>query len=127
MIVGADSKRGDWVSDYRMYAIAWGVPSLALTGTFFVSHPLKTIIWTAALIWMGVACLANARRCGRRHCSFTGPFFILMAILGTLHGFEVIWLGQNGWMYLAMSLVVIGAGVLWYLPEKIWGKYRTID
>ncbi len=114
----------DWVSSYRSYAIAWGFPSLLLIGALFLPHPVKTITWAAVLTWMGVAFLVNARRCGRRHCYLTGPFFLVMAASGLLHGFRITWLGPNGWIILVLSLVVLGWGALWYLPEKIWGKYR---
>lgn len=125
--MGGASKGTDWVGDYRVYSMAWGIPTLILIGSLFLSHPVNAILWAAALTWMGVACLVNTRRCGRRHCLLTGPFFLLMAMVGLLHGFNVIWLGNNGWMYLAVSLVVIGWGALWYLPERIWGKYRAVD
>ena len=121
-----ESEQEDWVSNYRTYFLAWGLPSLALLGTVFLPHPTKTIIWTVALTWMGVACLLNARRCGRRHCYLTGPFFLLMAILGLLHGFQILWFGPSGWILLWVALVVIGGGILWYLPEKVWGKYRKV-
>lgn len=53
-----------------------------------------------------------------------GTFFLIMAISGLVHGFKIIWLGPNGWVILVSSLVVLGWGALWYLPEKIWGRYR---
>ena len=34
----------------------------------FVPIPIRTVIWTAALLWMGVACILNGKRCGRTHC-----------------------------------------------------------
>lgn len=36
-------------------------------------------------------------------------------------------LGSHGWMILAVSLVTVGRGVLWYLPEKMLSKYRAVD
>ena len=118
------TSKQDWVSSTWSYTIAWGVPTIGLIASAFFEHPIKTTIWATALVWMGVACLINAHRCGRRHCYLTGPFFLLLAALGALHGYKFIWLGSYGWAYLWVSLVVIGGGALWYLPEKIWGKYR---
>ena len=83
------------------------------------------IVWTIALTWMGAACLINASRCGRTHCYLTGPFFLVMAVLSVLHGFDLVSLGDYGWLWLGLSLVVIGGGLLWLLPERIWGKFRT--
>lgn len=121
----AAPEQADWVNGYRSYAMAWGLPTLLLVGALILPHPAaKTVIWATVLIWMGVACLVNARRCGRRHCYLTGPLFVIMAIFGLFHGFQIIWLGPNGWTILVLLLVVLGWGVLWYVPEKIWGKYR---
>ena len=116
----------DWVSSAWSYAIAWGAPTIGLISSVFFEHPTRTMIWTIALVWMGTACLINAHRCGRRHCYLTGPFFLFLAVLGVFHGYKFIWLGSYGWTFLWISLVVIGGGVLWYLPEKIWGKYRKV-
>ena len=44
----------------------------------FTSVPLRAVVWTVALIWMGVACILNARRCGRTHCRYTGPYYLVM-------------------------------------------------
>lgn len=94
-----------------------------LIAGIFVAAPERGVVWSTALIWMGVACIVNALRCGRLHCYLTGPFFVLMAGLTLLHGFEVLWLGANGWWWLGFTLVFVGGVLLWYLPERIWGKY----
>lgn len=123
-MTSADSpKQSDWVSNLRARLVACDLPTVALIGGIFIDPPMKTLVWTTALVWMGVACLANARRCGRRHCYFTGPFFLLMATVVVLHGFEIVWLGSHGWIWVGITLVVVGWGVLWYLPERIWGKF----
>lgn len=75
---------------------------------------------------MGAACVANAARCGRMHCYFTGPFFLLLAAISLLHGLEIIPLGRKGWLWIGVALVV-GSVVLHYLPEHIWGKYASQD
>jgi hypothetical protein len=114
----------DWAGDVRSYALAWGLPSAALVVAIFLDPGARTLVWAAALAWMGVACLMNARRCGRRHCYLTGPFFLLMAVAALLHGFGFVRLGPNGWLWLGVTIVAGGYGALWYLPERIWGKYR---
>jgi hypothetical protein len=55
----------DWVGDARSYALAWGLPAVALVATAFAPPPIRTAAWLVSLVWMGAACLANARRCGR--------------------------------------------------------------
>ena len=119
------SGQQDWVVDFRSRMIAWGIPTAALVAGIFIAPPAKTIIWSTALIWMGAACVLNALRCGRIHCYLTGPFFLLMAAVVLLHGFEILWLGPNGWLWLGLTLFVVGWGLLWYLPERLWGKYST--
>ena len=44
------------------------------------------IVWPTVLTSMGVACFLNARRCGRIHCYFTGPLFLVLAGIGLLYG-----------------------------------------
>ena len=115
----------DWVASSRTYTIAWGIPTAALVVGILLPASARTIIWSMALAWMGAACILNALRCGRLHCYLTGPFFLLMAIATLLHGFEILWLGPNGWLWLGLTLLVVGGGLLWYLPERLWGKCFT--
>lgn len=112
----------DWVSRRGSALVAWGIPIVALVASIGIDHPAKTVVWLVALAWMGLACLANARRCSRMHCRFTGPFFLLMAVPATLHGFEVVWLGTSGWTILGL-IVLVGGGALTVVPEILWGKY----
>lgn len=119
----ADSKK-DLAGNLRTLLLVWGVPIAAMLGAIALAHPAKTLIWVAALAWMGVACLANARRCGRTHCWFTGPYFLIMTVPVFLHGYGIVPLGADGWMWLGIA-VGGGGGGLWCLSEKIWGRYRT--
>jgi hypothetical protein len=115
--------RRDWVTGPRSYSIAWGIPTLALVIGIALPSPARAVVWSTALVWMGVACILNALRCGRIHCYLTGPFFLLMAIVVPAHGFGILWLGPNGWWWLGLMLIVVGGGLLWYLPERVWGRY----
>ena len=105
-----------------MFAVAWGLPMAVLAGAIWFSHPLKTVVWGMALAWMGVACLANASHCGRVHCHFTGPFYLVLALLSVLHGYQVLDLGTQGWMWLGIA-VVGGTILIWTLSELIAGRY----
>lgn len=61
--------QSDWASGLRG-CLTWGIPA-----TLLIITPVQylVIVWPAALTFMGVACLLNARRCGRVHCYVTGP------------------------------------------------------
>lgn len=101
---------------------AWGVPVAAMVASGGLSFSWKAAIWPPALAWMGIACLVNAARCGRTHCYLTGPFFGLLAVGAGLHGASVVALGPTGWTWLGLATLV-GATVLWYLPERLLAKY----
>ena len=113
----------DWVSKPFLLMIIWGLPILFL----FVSPVLESrmligYIWGASLIWMGVACLLNARKCKRTHCFYTGPFFILMAVISTLYGSDIIPLNGDGWRLLGSIIAVVSLSI-WFFSELILGKY----
>ena len=114
------TQNSDWVK--RRYIAVWGAPKFVLALGFFLPDPVRIIACSGALIWMGVACLANARRCGRTDCLFTGPFYLVMATVVPLHAWRVIDLGANGWLWIALAIAV-GLIVLWLVPERIFGPY----
>lgn len=62
----------DWLGSARSNALAWWLPQAAIVAGLIAPVPIRTVIWIIALIWMGTACLMNARRCGRTHCRYTG-------------------------------------------------------
>lgn len=101
--------------------LVWCVPAAILIVTA-LAHTGQGVIWPIVLTWMGGACLWNARRCGRRHCYFTGPFFLVLAAASLLYGLGVLRLGPHGWSTLA-AILVVGAILLTCLPEWIWGRY----
>lgn len=95
----------------------WGVPTaLILAG---VSLPAsRGVLWIPSFSVMSIACLVNARRCGRLHCHLTGPLFLLVAIASTLDVFAVL---RVDWR-LALGAVVIGT-MMAYGVESVRGKY----
>ncbi len=119
---GSSGQR-DWVSGPASYAIAWGLPSAAMVAAIWAAPGLRAGVWAAALVWMGTACLVNARRCGRVHCRFTGPFFLVMAVVVVLHGLGAISLGPRGWAWIGIA-IALGTAAIWILSERLWGRYR---
>jgi drug/metabolite transporter (DMT)-like permease len=115
----------DLVRNSKTRLLLWGLPVaiILVTGYFAGGGWIMTIGWTLSLAVMGAACLVNARGCGRTHCYFTGPFFLLMAVASLLHGVQVLSLGPNGWRFIGAGLV-LGGILLYVVPESIWGRYR---
>lgn len=114
----------DLTSNKKLSFLLWYLPTIIFVIGFFTDQLMRTIFWTASLSVMGIACLNNARKCGRRHCYFTGPFFLLGALLSLLYGSGIINLHHNGWAIFGFSIAV-GAYFFRYVPEMIWGKYRS--
>jgi hypothetical protein len=115
----------DILSRQLLAFLFFWVPIIALmvTGSANVGRGWLTAVWTTALLIMGAACMVNARRCGRMHCLFTGPFFLVMAAVTLLYGLGVLRLGRNGWNEIGLAIFVGGVG-LCCVPELLWGKYR---
>ena len=114
----------DWAGSLRGYLIAWGVPSLILIGAAFVEPAPRALVWAGVLAWMGAGCLLNARRCGRTHCRYTGPYYLLMIVPVALLGAGVVSFGAWAWWVLG-AMILLGAKVIWLATEGLWGKYRA--
>jgi hypothetical protein len=78
----------------------WGLPGFVMLLAMLLAPWPRAVVWIAMLTWMGGACLANARRCQRTHCRYTGPFFLMMAaaVLAYLAG--LLPLGSWPWLVL---------------------------
>ena len=87
---------------------------------------LRAVVWAAMLVWMGGACVANAQRCGRTHCRYTGPFFLFMAGMVVAHATRIVGLGAHGWAILGL-MTVVGNGLIWWGSERLLGTFRRRD
>src|SRR5262245_54584286 len=52
-----DPRSKDWVGSLRTSLLAWWLPTAAIIAGLFAPIPARTIIWTVALVWMGIACV----------------------------------------------------------------------
>lgn len=120
----AERSTKDWAGNLRAYALAWGVPLIALVSGAQFDPAARTAIWAAALVWMGAACLINARRCGRTHCRYTGPFYLALILPVLLHGSGLLTLGPYGWWILGATILV-GGKVIWWATEAAWGRFSA--
>ncbi len=112
----------DWAGNAWAFAMAWGLPiGLILLG-LLASPMARTVLWTVALVWMGAACILNARRCGRTHCRFTGPYYLVMILPVLLLGLDLVSAGLYAWLALA-ALILGGSKIVWWATERAWGQY----
>ncbi|HLW82577.1 MAG TPA: hypothetical protein VKS20_11120 [Candidatus Acidoferrales bacterium] len=97
----------------------WWLPTIAvIVGASWPQG--RPWLWIPAFLVMGIACAANAARCGRVHCYFTAPLFFLAAVYDGLGEFHVVPL------YAGILLVVVLVGTaLAFLAEYPLGRYRT--
>lgn len=70
----------DWLSSIHTNVMAWWVPKIFILVALFAPVSGRAAIWAVALIWMGTACILNARRCGQTHCRYTGPYYLAMIV-----------------------------------------------
>jgi len=115
-----DQRSKDWLGNTRTNLMAWWVPTALIVAGLLATAPLRTGIWVAALAWMGIACLLNARRSGRTHCRFTGPYYLLM-IAPTL-ALGIMDASVYAWLVLA-ALILLGDKIIWWATERAWGAF----
>jgi hypothetical protein len=97
--------------------LLWRIPWVLIAAGLIWPGP-RGLVWTSALAWIGSACMANALRCGRVHCSIMGPLFLVLALVA---GGKTLGLLALNW-----NLIWSAAGVivlLAYLPEFMGKKY----
>lgn len=111
----------DWVSGLALAAV-WGLPAAAMLLALLLEPIVRGILLIAMLLWMGAACIANARRCDRTHCRYTGPSFLVMAGIVLSHVAGLLPLGSQPWLVLGLGTVV-GNALLWWGSEKPLGTY----
>ena len=112
----------DWAGSFQGYALAWGLPQLALVLGVLAAPPLRAVIWSIALAWMGIACIVNAQRCRRNHCRYTVPFYLLMIAPVFVLGSGIVSVGTYGWLVLGLAILA-GGKLIWWLTEREWGKF----
>jgi hypothetical protein len=110
----------DWLRRPRTNLLAWWIPQVAILVGLFAPVSIRTAIWIVALIWMGAACIMNAKRCGRTHCRYTGPYYLAMIVPVLVSG--LVSVGAYAWVALA-GFILLGSKLIWWATERAWGKF----
>jgi asparagine N-glycosylation enzyme membrane subunit Stt3 len=71
---------------------------------------------------MGMACILNARRCGRTHCRYTGPYYLAMIAPVLLLAAGIGSAGFYSSLILGI-LILAGSRAIWWATEHAWGKF----
>ena len=112
----------DWLRSPRTNLLAWWIPKAAIALGLLVPLPVRAVIWTVALLWMGTACMLNARRCGRTHCRYTGPYYLAMIAPVLILASGIVSADFYGWLVLGV-LILGGSKVIWWATERAWGTF----
>jgi hypothetical protein len=112
----------DWLQSPHKNLLAWWIPWIAVIAGLFAPVHVRTALWIVALSWMGTACILNAKRCGRTHCRYTGPYYLAMIAPVGVFGSGFVSAGIYAWLALA-GVILLGSTLLWRATERAWGKY----
>jgi hypothetical protein len=112
----------DWLGSWRSNALAWWLPHAALVAGLLAPVPVRIAVWIVAFLWMGLACIANSRRCGRTHCRYTGPYYL--AMIAPVLALGISWpsVGTMAWLILGV-VTIAGSKLIWWATEQAWGKF----
>ena len=123
MSTDTDASTRDWLRSPRASLLAWWVPHAAIVASLLAPVPVRAAIWIVALIWMGLACILNAKGCGRTHCRYTGPFYLVMIVpVFLLAGISSV--GFLGWLFLGV-FILAGGKIIWWATEHALGKFSS--
>ena len=100
--------------------LAWWLPHAGLLVGLFVPIPVRVVIWTVALFWMGVACFLNSKRCGRTHCRYTGPYYLAMIVPVLAWSF----ISSDIYEWITLAVIIVGGSkLIWWATERAWSKF----
>lgn len=118
-----DCARRDFSARADSFLAVWGAPIAAagLLSLPIVPAWVTAAAWSAAFVWMGGACLINARRCGRVHCFVSGPILLLGAAFAAAIALEFVHINAVGFAGAVAATLALSA--LSYVFELVWGRY----
>ena len=101
----------------------WMLPAAIAIASSNIGIPVrdKAWVWSAAFAWMAIGCLLNEYRCRRLHCYMSGPVLLIGAGATALIGSGML----DTHAFSSVIDVTIILVCLSFVPEWLWGKYRT--
>lgn len=81
---------GLWV----LPVVAMNVANSLYGNSHVIGSTVQGSIQTGGMLWIGVGCFINGRRCGRLHCRIVGylaPLFTTIGVLNLLHVVHINW------------------------------------
>ena len=110
----------DWLASTSSNLLAWWLPHAAMLAGLLAPVLVRVVVWTVALLWLGMACILNSRRCGRTHCRYTGPYYLAMIVPVFALGF----ISSSIYEWIALGVVIVGGSkLIWWATERAWGKF----
>ncbi len=123
MQTDSDPQDKDLLASPSTRLLFW-LPWVVILIGIFIGGVTRTVLWTTGFGIAGAMCLLNASRCGRRHCFYTGPLYLLAALASLLLGTRVLPMGEYGWDWILYTTVALSL-FFCFILEKILGKYTT--
>ena len=119
----AFNRESDVIQNWAKLLVLYGIPIAAIgLSAFLDSIPGEAVVFVMSFTAMGGFCLRNTHQCGRVHCAFTGPWFMLAGLVSAFHGLGIVNFGEYGWVLIG-NVGIWGAAILWLATESILGKY----
>jgi hypothetical protein len=118
------SARKDLSASAKSFIAIWVAPIAVASLLSLAALPawIALAAWTIAFTWTGLACLINARRCGRVHCFVSGPILLIGAgLIGAL-AFNA--LDPDKYSLALIVGATLALAALTYGLERFWGRYR---
>jgi hypothetical protein len=103
-------------------AFLWWCVPIAIgiaSGSLGLTLRENAAIWAVAFTWMATGCFLNALRCHRLHCYFSGPVFLIGAIVAAAVAGGVAQASALNYDIAATFALVL----MTFVPEGFWRKY----
>jgi hypothetical protein len=100
----------------------WGLPIAVAMASDLLRPTLREIaaVWAVAFTWMAAGCFLNALRCHRLHCYFSGPVFLIGAVVAAALASGAALPARALNYDIAATFVLV---LLTFTPETFWRKY----